>query len=613
LEENNFNSSGNNLKQTNNVGTFSYMAPEIRNSTIKKPYNFKCDVYSLGVVLFEMFYHHLELRKKSPIFEKLLSERHNYDQEIRAESGDLPKVYNYDKNNLRKLLQWMLQHDFLERPSISDLINSKLVPVVIKDIAACQEQFSVLINAKNQEFNKHVLDTLFSVQSIKNNDDEKASFRSPCYDLFFANISHKLRNIFGIFGLREQSCNSFIFDEKNLISTTPPHIKLLLRSGKIVAYPSDLRFHFLNSPFINNRRFTFGKIYSTSSLNERDVCAVDFIVPKKANICIIHEVMALLSTMMKSIDQICDAQKHFHIGHTKILEAFCIVYNCNYETFQNIQHILHSNLSSTERKISQIITALHLDRQQATALVKFLQPTESWESFKKSVHDIFLTTTNTHVQHLITDALTEIESVTIRNTNLHFEHENILLVFDPAVCVRPDIFSGGLCFAFQVNNFGFTKSRLTIFNGGRCDKFYSSNVENYTDDLFAAYGININFANMYSLAQSSTKQFLICGVAIFSEINQGLANEVLQSFRAKDYPSSIYYAETFSVDEISQHCTLQCIPYFLRINGDKDVDLYKFEINGQKTKTNIKKNVKVKMELQEAIETVLNDTFYSRI
>lgn len=44
---------------TGQVGTALYVAPELTGKAVKAIYNQKVDIYSLGIILFEMLYHPL--------------------------------------------------------------------------------------------------------------------------------------------------------------------------------------------------------------------------------------------------------------------------------------------------------------------------------------------------------------------------------------------------------------------------------------------------------------------------------------------------------------------------------------------------------------------------
>lgn len=91
------------------VGTPYYLSPEIVQN---KPYSFKSDVWSLGVLLFEMANLRMPFDAKS--LPKLSLKI------IRAEYGTINSAYSLE---LRSLIQTLLQVDPHERPSIHEILG----------------------------------------------------------------------------------------------------------------------------------------------------------------------------------------------------------------------------------------------------------------------------------------------------------------------------------------------------------------------------------------------------------------------------------------------------------------------------------------------------------
>jgi translation initiation factor 2-alpha kinase 4 len=111
---------------TKDVGTALYIAPELDkgSSVSSKFYTSKIDVFSLGIVLFEMFV-------EPPV---TLTERLIILQEFRK-SGDYPTNFAHDipqqhRNASRKLISWMTEHDPAYRPTVDTLLNSDSIPLV---------------------------------------------------------------------------------------------------------------------------------------------------------------------------------------------------------------------------------------------------------------------------------------------------------------------------------------------------------------------------------------------------------------------------------------------------------------------------------------------------
>lgn len=70
------------------MGTTLYVAPELQQSTTKVLYNQKVDIYSLGIILFEMFHQPFETG----------TERYTVLMNLRKKSVIMPKDFDKEEN-----------------------------------------------------------------------------------------------------------------------------------------------------------------------------------------------------------------------------------------------------------------------------------------------------------------------------------------------------------------------------------------------------------------------------------------------------------------------------------------------------------------------------------
>lgn len=108
----------NNLSQ--NVGTYLYIAPEVRNSTV---YDKNADIYSLGMILFEMYH------KMGSGMERIKTMTNLRNQEF-SDLKNIPTQFR----NIRRLIKSLLNHD----PSLRRTFNG-----IIKMILPLEQQQSV--------------------------------------------------------------------------------------------------------------------------------------------------------------------------------------------------------------------------------------------------------------------------------------------------------------------------------------------------------------------------------------------------------------------------------------------------------------------------------------
>ena len=101
------------------IGTKYYCSPEQENST---HYTSKSDIFSLGIIIFEMFYYFNSLMERNIVLRGI------------KEDKKYPKDFEeICPSNVVKIVKLCTNHNPKERPSAQDLLNSKLIPYVLNE------------------------------------------------------------------------------------------------------------------------------------------------------------------------------------------------------------------------------------------------------------------------------------------------------------------------------------------------------------------------------------------------------------------------------------------------------------------------------------------------
>lgn len=149
-------------------GTPLYLSPEIIQ---KKPYNSKTDIWSLGVVLYEL------CTCKQPF------KARNYDRQEVARKileGDYEPISHHYSYGLRKLVDSLLTLDFERRPGIREILNSDLIKRHIRNLTN-QNQLNVgMLFKTTRNHNLNITDRSL----YKNVDEENFCVYCKCSKVY---------------------------------------------------------------------------------------------------------------------------------------------------------------------------------------------------------------------------------------------------------------------------------------------------------------------------------------------------------------------------------------------------------------------------------------------
>lgn len=101
------------------VGTPYYLSPEIIES---KPYSFKTDVWSLGVILYEM------CSLKPPFNAESL-----HFLALKIVKGSFTPIPNHYSREMKNLVSLLLQVDPIRRPSLNDIVKIPIINDRVKN------------------------------------------------------------------------------------------------------------------------------------------------------------------------------------------------------------------------------------------------------------------------------------------------------------------------------------------------------------------------------------------------------------------------------------------------------------------------------------------------
>ncbi|KAJ5317869.1 hypothetical protein N7508_002377 [Penicillium antarcticum] len=312
---------------TRSLGTTYYVAPEMK-SVVLGHYNEKVDMFSLGVIFFEMLH---------PLPTGM--ERDQTLRVIREKNHTLPLTFQQsDKVVQGQIVESLLSHTPSERPTAAELLSSGRIPLQVEEETFRRAIVHLLSDPNSPDYKK-ILSAIFS-QSPKKFEDiawDIDSHGSPAANELLVQglVKNKLTSIFRRHGAVE-SQRQMIFPRSQHYSTAPV-ARLLDASGNLLQLPFDLTVPNARAIPKQDRSlektFAFGTVYRESSHGSepRTHGEVDFDVVSHNTLDLAlkeAEVIKVLDEIIEEFPPLRSSPMCFLINHSDLLQLimeFCRV------------------------------------------------------------------------------------------------------------------------------------------------------------------------------------------------------------------------------------------------------------------------------------------------
>lgn len=310
---------------TRSVGTALYVAPEL-SSNVSGNYNDKVDMYSMGIIFFEMCF---------PL--KTAMERDKVIRSLRDRKHSLPPDFDTPEKSLQgSIIASLISHRPSERPSCTELLRSGKVPVQIEG-EAIKEALKALSDRNSPHYVK-MMAALFSQKPDTQARDQAwdvgvASQSIKANDVLLHNlVRDRLALIFRSHGAVEVQ-RQLLFPWSDHYSNNNV-VKLFDPSGALVQLPYDLTLPYARSigrgASSLEKTFTIGQVYRDNYGGApRSSGEADFDILSNDTL----DLALKEAEVMKVIDEIIDdfpsfgtTQMCFHLNHSNLLEMvleFC--------------------------------------------------------------------------------------------------------------------------------------------------------------------------------------------------------------------------------------------------------------------------------------------------
>ncbi|MFT7802001.1 eIF-2-alpha kinase GCN2 isoform X1 [Arapaima gigas] len=400
---------------TGMVGTALYVGPEVEGNT-KATYNQKVDLFSLGIILFEMSYRPMTTA----------SERIAVLSQLRKATVDFPDDFHeYEIGPQRKVIGWLLSHDPALRPTAQELLKSDLLPPPQMEESELHEVLQhtmANINGKayrtmvNQLFSQNVSLVMDYTYDI---DIHKGSFNAKSVKLqqyVYETITRILKK-HGAVRLQTP-----IFMPKNKTLYDGSELACFMdHSGMLVTLPYDLRVAFARYVARNNvlslKRYCLGRVFRPRKLDRahpRELleCAFDIVTPATASLLPDAEVIYTVSEIIQEFTPLQERNYSVYLNHTSLLRAMLLHSGVPEDKLHQASNILCDAMTEklTRREVEAKFCNLSLSSNSLQTLYKYIEQKGELRELIPLINT--LTKQKTAVTQLAKQAVKDLEEIT---------------------------------------------------------------------------------------------------------------------------------------------------------------------------------------------------------
>ncbi|KAF9267032.1 hypothetical protein L218DRAFT_920740 [Marasmius fiardii PR-910] len=332
-------------EMTLDVGTRLYIAPEVQTRRRGPANHAKADMYSLGIVFFEMNFTFLTASERIFVLEHL-----------RKPDIIFPESWNSNLSRQRQIITWLLQHEPDARPTALELSQSNLLPARLED-----EYFKGALRMMTKPDSPHhqaVLSSLFS-QTPRPTRGFLYDSEMPEAIPYFKMVVERLESIFKMRGAVDTEPPLLLPVTSEDLQEQPTFID---RHGDLVALSNNLLVPFarLAARMITRRikRYHVGDVHravpTAGHPKTRKMAIFDIITPdlSAGPGASVAEMLAVANDWLDNFPSL-DNGFAIHISHSNIMS--CILARIPDDKLSTTIDILQQHKASPSQKRSDLL------------------------------------------------------------------------------------------------------------------------------------------------------------------------------------------------------------------------------------------------------------------
>ncbi|KAM7159039.1 eIF-2-alpha kinase GCN2 isoform 2-T2 [Molossus nigricans] len=379
---------------TGMVGTALYVSPEVQGST-KSAYNQKVDLFSLGIIFFEMSYHPMVTA----------SERIFVLNQLRdPTSPKFPDDFDDGEHTKQKsVISWLLNHDPAKRPTAMELLKSELLPPPQMEESELHEVLHhTLANVDGKAY-RTMMAQIFSqrippaIDYTYDSDILKGSF-----SIRTAKIQqHVCETIVRIFKRHGavQLCTPLLLPRNRQIYEHNEAALFMDHSGMLVMLPFDLRVPFARyvarNNILNLKRYCIERVFRPRKLDrfhpkELLECAFDIVTSTTNSSLPTAEVIYTIYEIIQEFPALQERNYRIYLNHTMLLKAILLHCGIPEDKLSQVYIILYDAVTEklTRREVEAKFCNLSLSPNSLCRLYKFIEQKGDLQDLTSTINSL---------------------------------------------------------------------------------------------------------------------------------------------------------------------------------------------------------------------------------
>ncbi|EYC20507.1 hypothetical protein Y032_0021g248 [Ancylostoma ceylanicum] len=445
---------------TRDIGTETYMAPELNDVTNTKPYTAKIDVYSTGIVFFEMVYRSVTTGMGRITIINDLKHSLMFPDDF-GEGFSAVQV-----KHVKQLIKWMMDPVADKRPTVEELMRDDHIPLVDDEDKQFKKIFTQAIKNRNRTYH-WMLDAI--------SKQEHPAARTYCFDQdickeefacardgYIDRLKGDLSSILQMHTFVPLNTHLLVPKSQNAQecckSMRSKPAVLVDSQGYAVMLPMDLRQNFVRFCARNSinrtKRYVFDRVFAKNDTKEgvhpSEIweCSIDTVGLATCASTLTADLLTLVTEIASKI--LSGYKCTLRIGHLNLIDAVLkqagISADKKPKVLQSMQNGEYGYVHTHTSKIFESL-AKHVGEKNARRLLAALPRESSLSVFKEKCRAL-LRSKNEKVREATSAAISEMEQVAELLAHAS-EPDSVDILFDGAVVYRPTTFTDGIVFSLS--------------------------------------------------------------------------------------------------------------------------------------------------------------------